>query len=114
MTSRSTQVSRYVITPNNHAIVKVQGNDDTLRLFKINTRYMFGGRPFKLCAYQNALNYSSTDEKPTYLELDLYLDEVHDGDDIENGLAFNEAGAYSESVSEQELSDNLNKLMGGV
>lgn len=114
MTSPSTQVSRYVITPNNHAIVKVQGNDDTLRLFKINTRYMFGGRPFKLCAYQNTLNYSSTDEKPTYLELDLYLDEVHDGDDIENGLAFNETGAYSESVSEQELSDNLNKLMGGV
>ena len=114
MTSPSTQVSRYVITPNNHAIVKVQGNDDTLRLFKINTRYMFGGRPFKLYAYQNTLNYSSTDEKPTYLELDLYLDEVHDGDDIENGLAFNETGAYSESVSEQELSDNLNKLMGGV
>ena len=75
---------------------------------------MFGGRPFILYAYQNAMNYDIVDEKPTYLELDLYLDEVHDGDDIENGLAFNETGAYSESVSEQELSDNLNKLMGGV
>ena len=114
MTAPSVQVSRYIITPNNHAIVKVQGNDDTLRLFKINTRYMFGGRPFKLYAYQNAMNYDIVDEKPTYLELDLYLDEAHDGDDIENGLAFNETGVYSESVDEQELSNNLNKLMGGV
>lgn len=89
MTSPSAQVGRYVITPNNHAIVKVQGNKDTLRLFKLNTRYMFGGRPFKLLAYQNALNYDAVHEKPTYLELDLYLDELHDGDDIEAGVAYN-------------------------
>ena len=113
MTSQSAQVGRYVITPNNHAIVKVQGNDDTLRLFKLNTRYMFGGRPFKLLAYQNALNYSSTDEKPTYLELDLYLDELHEGDDIENGVADNGHTSYAESVTVDDMIDRINKLNGG-
>ena len=96
MTAPSTQVGRYIITPNNHAIVKVQGNDDTLRLFQLNTRYMFGGRPFKLYAYQNAINYSVADDRPTYLELDLYLDEEHDGDDKGCGIAYN--GDYNYSI----------------
>lgn len=89
MASPSAQVSRYIITPNNHATIKVQGNKDTLRLFKLNTRHMLGGRPFKLYAYQNALNYDAVHETPTYLELDLYLDELHDGDDVEAGIAYN-------------------------
>lgn len=103
MASPSAQISRYIITPNNHAIVKVQGNDDTLRLFKLNTRYMFGGRPFKLYAYQNALNYSDADDKPTYLELDLYLDELHDGDDIEAGLAYNGDYDYTLSINAGDM-----------
>lgn len=114
MISPSAQVSRYIITPNNHAIIKVQGNDDTLRLFKLNTRYMFGGRPFKLYAYQNALNYSEADDKSTYLELDLYLDELHDKDDIENGIAYNGDDSYSSSVNESDLAERLNKLNGGI
>lgn len=103
MTSPSAQVSRYIITPNNHAIVKVQGNDDALRLFKLNTRYMFGGRPFKLYAYQNALNYNVDNDKPTYLELDLYLDEIHDGDDIEAGLAYNGDYDYTLSINAGDM-----------
>lgn len=96
MTSPSQQVSSYIITPNNHAIVMVQGNEDTLRLFKLNTRYMFNGRPFKLLAYQNALYYDLTNQVPTLLYLDLYLDELHDKDDIENGIAYN--GEYDYTV----------------
>ena len=65
MTSPSQQVSSYVITPNNHAVVMVQGNADTLRLFKLNTRYMFNGRPFKLLAYQNAILYDLQNQVPT-------------------------------------------------
>lgn len=103
MTSPSAQVSRYVITPNNHAVVKVQGNKDTLRLFKLNTRYMFGGRPFKLYAYQNALNYDATHEMPTYLELDLYLDELHDGDDVEAGIAYNGDYDYSLQINAGDM-----------
>lgn len=96
MTSPSQQVSSYIITPNNHAVVMVQGNEDTLRLFKLNTRYMFNGRPFKLLAYQNALLYDLQNQTPTLLYLDLYLDELHDKDDVANGLAYN--GEYNYSV----------------
>lgn len=74
----------------------VQGNADTLRLFKLNTRYMFNGRPFKLLAYQNALLQDLLNQTPTLLYLDLYLDELHDKDDIENGLAYN--GDYNYAI----------------
>lgn len=93
MASPSAQVSTYIITPNNHAVVMVQGNADTLRLFKINTRYILGGRPFKLLSYQNAIN-SADIPTPTLLYLDLYLDEAHSGDDIENQLADNSSIDY--------------------
>lgn len=93
MASPSVQVSTPIITPNNHAVVMVQGNDDTLRLFKYNTRYILGGRPFKLYSWQNAINASGM-SKPTLLYLDLYLDEAHAGDDIENQLADNSSIDY--------------------
>ena len=96
MSSPSVQVSRYVLTPNNHATVMVQGNVNTLRLFKTNTRYVLGGRPFKLYGYQNALNLNLTTDYDTLLYLDLYLDEIHDGDDLEVGLAYN--GDYNYKV----------------
>ena len=96
MSSPSNQVSRYIITPNNHATVMVQGNDDTLRLFKTNTRYILGGRAFKLYAYQNALNLNLDTNYDTLLYLDLYLDELHDGDDLVNGVAYN--GDYNYKV----------------
>ena len=74
----------------------VQGNDDTLRLFKTNTRYILGGRAFKLYAYQNALNLNLDTNYDTLLYLDLYLDELHDGDDLVNGVAYN--GDYNYKV----------------
>lgn len=93
MQSPSPQVSTPIITPNNHAVVMVQGNEDVYRLFKLNTRYILGGRPFKLLSYQNAIN-SVGIKKPTLLYLDLYLDETHTGDDIENQLADNSSVDY--------------------
>lgn len=94
MTSPAEQVGRYILTPNNHATIMVQGNSDTLRLFKINTRYILGGRPFKLLAYQNALIDKAVAPNPTLLYLDLYLDEIHSGDDIENQIADNSSIDY--------------------
>lgn len=105
MASPSAQVSQNIITPNNHAVVKVQGNEDTLRLFKLNTRYIFGGRPFKLYGYQNALNYDLDRQTPTYLELDLYLDEIHDKDDLERQLADNGNYIYSVSIDSNGISN---------
>ena len=110
MTSPSQQVSSYIITPNNHATVMVQGNADTLRLFKLNTRYMFGGRPFKLLAYQNALIDDSISPTPTLLYLDLYLDELHANDSIENQLADNGQYQYSIEID----SDNMSLTNGAV
>lgn len=109
MASPSQQVSSYIITPNNHAVVMVQGNKDTLRLFKLNTRYIFNGRPFKLLAYQNALLQDLSNQNPTLLYLDLYLDEIHDKDDIENGLAYNGEYIYNIKID----ADNM-ELSNGV
>lgn len=103
MTSPSQQVSSYVITPNNHAVVMVQGNADTLRLFKLNTRYMFNGRPFKLLAYQDALLYDLNYQQPTLLYLDLYLDELHEQDDIENNLAYNGEYDYTIQIDADDM-----------
>ena len=110
MTSPSQQVSSYILTPNNHAIVMVQGNSDTLRLFKLNTRYMFSGRPFKLLAYQNAILYDLQNQTPTLLYLDLYLDELHDKDDVENELAYN--GEYDYTI--QIDADNMELINGSM
>ena len=103
MSSPSAQVSRYVITPNNHAVVMVQGNVDTLHLFKTNTRYILGGRPFKLYGYQNALNLNLTTNYDTLLYLDLYLDEVHDGDDFENSVAYNGDYNYTIKINSADM-----------
>lgn len=91
MASPSFQTNTHIITPNNHATVMVQGNEDTMRLFKTNTRYILGGRPFKLSGYQNAIEYSLTRDMPTMLYLDLYLDEIHPNDDLVNQIADNES-----------------------
>ena len=103
MSNPSNQVSRYVITPNNHATVMVQGNADTLRLFKTNTRYILGGRPFKLYGYQNALNLNLTTDYDTLLYLDLYLDEIHDGDDLVNGVAYNGDYDYKVKINSKPM-----------
>ena len=96
MTSPSVQVSNAVITPNNHAIVIVQANSDTMRLFTYNKRFIIGGRAFKLTAYQNALMANVEEKEPTILYLDLSLDELHDGDDLVNQVANN--GAYDYAI----------------
>ncbi len=112
MSSPSSQVSRYIITPNNHAVVIVQGNEDTRRLFKINTRYILGGRPFKLYAYQNAIYGNATAQDSTLLYLDLYLDEIHDKDDLVNSIADN--GTYDYEVKINSTDMTLSSESTGV
>ena len=110
MASPAQQTSRYIITPNNHALVIVQGNDLTLRLLKTNTRYMLSGRPFKLLSYQNAVEYSAKEQQTTLLYLDMYLDEIHDKDDIEKQIADN--GDYNYSIKIN--SNNLSLVHGSI
>ena len=113
MQSPNARVTTYLLTPNNHATVMVQGNADTIRLFKLNTRYILGGRPFKLWAYQNTLNPNLSTDYDTLLYLDLYLDEEHDGDDIANQLADNSSMDYSGDDDLNKILDNAGKLGGG-
>lgn len=90
MASPSARVTNDIITPNNHAVVMVQENATTQRLFKTNTRFILSGRPFKLYGYQNATNqFPEAPEKGSLMELDLYLDEIWDEDDLEGGVAWN-------------------------
>ena len=98
MSAPNAQVTRYVLTPNNHATVKVQGNKDTYRLFKLNTRYILGGRPFKIYGYQNAILDKLNDDFPNMMTLELFLDELHDGDNLENQLADNGDYVYYVSI----------------
>lgn len=97
------QVGRYVITPNNHLTVMVQGSEETWRLLRLNTRYIIGARVFKLNAYQNALN-NADEGIPSLLYLDLYLDELHDGDNIDTQIADNGKFDYSISINSDDIS----------
>lgn len=103
MSSPAQQVSTYVITPNNHATVMVQGNPDTIRLLKLDTRYILGGRPFKLLSFQNTLVDKSIKDYPTLLYLDLYLDEKQAKDDIENQIAYNGDYIYKVEINSSDL-----------
>ena len=82
------QVSRYINTPNNHATVILQGNEDTLRLCQTNTRFMLDGRPFKLWGYQKSV-HTAQKKIATLIYLDMYLDEIHAEDDRVNQIADN-------------------------
>ena len=106
MSSPSAQTSRYIITPNNHAVVMVQGNDLSHRLLRTNTRFILGGRPFKLLAYQNAIEDDAVSPENTLMYLDLYLDEIHNKDDIINGIADNGDYNYQISISSQDMTIN--------
>lgn len=104
MSSPSAQTSKYIITPNNHAVVMVQGNDLSHRLLKTNTRFILGGRPFKLLAYQNAIEDDVVSPENTLMYLDLYLDEIHDKDDIIHGLAENGEFNYNIVINSSDMS----------
>lgn len=103
MSSPSAQTSKYIITPNNHAVIMVQGNDLSHRLLKTNTRFILGGRPFKLLAYQNAIEDDVCSPENTLMYLDLYLDEIHDKDNIAQGIAENGEFNYEIALNASDM-----------
>ena len=105
MASPSARVTNDIITPNNHATIMVQENATTQRLFKTNTRFILSGRPFKLYGYQNATNqFPNAPNNGSLMELDLYLDELWDEDDLENGVAWN---GYVEEQEEPIVEEGI-------
>ena len=86
MSSPAMQVTQSILTPNNHAVVMIQGNDLTNAQLKTNMRFILGNRPFKLYGYQNTLINNLTSTTSTLLYLDLYLDEIQANDDLMNSM----------------------------
>lgn len=103
MMSPNVQISRYVITPNGHITVMCQANENTLRLFTLNKRFVLDGRVFRINAFQNSLEYSVSNAKPTLLLLDMYLDEIQANDDMVNQIADNGKYDYKVNLNSEDM-----------
>lgn len=103
MTASSNRVTSSVITPNNHASVKVQQNAFTDRLFKTNTRFILGGRPFKITGMQNATNQFINNDLASLMDIDLFLDEIWEQDNLEDGIAYNGTYDYIVDIGGQDM-----------
>lgn len=117
MSSPAMQVTQSILTPNNHAVVMIQGNDLTNAQLKTNMRFILGNRPFKLYGYQNTLINNLTSTTSTLLYLDLYLDEIQANDDLMNSIAFN--GHFNYTIVPNQLSidvlpDSIGNLTANV
>lgn len=118
MTASSSRVANSIITPNNHAVIKVQENNITARLFKTNTRFILSGRPFKIYGYQNATEQFPNSEKSScMIEMDLFLDEIWDEDNLEEGLAYNGTYDYTVKINSADMiltKDSIGTLSADV
>ncbi len=96
------------ITPNNHLILLVQGNDDTNKL-KVNQRFIFNGRPWKLVGYNNSL-LQSLEENTTLLYYDLFLDEKLPSDDLIGNIA----NRYEYDYQVNIVQSNFSQVLGSI
>lgn len=87
VTSNNPLIDNNIITPNNKIGITVQANTNTLSL-KVNKRFLFGGRPFKIIGYNNyMIDTISGSQSIMYIE--VQLDEISPYDDFVNGIAYN-------------------------
>ena len=86
-TAASPRVDNNVITPNNRVRVIVQANNDTLP-FKVNKRFIFGDRPFKIIGINNYM-IDTINGKQSILYIQTQLDEISPYDDFVNNIAYN-------------------------
>ena len=86
-TAASPRVDNNVITPNNRVRVIVQANDSTLSL-KVNKRFIFGDRPFKIIGLNNYM-IDVIDGHQNIMYIHTQLDEISPYDDFENNIAYN-------------------------
>ena len=86
-TAASPRVDNNIITPNNRIRVIVQANKDTLTL-KVNHRFIFGDRTFKIIGYNNYM-IDEINGKQSILYIQTQLDEISPYDDFINNIAYN-------------------------
>lgn len=89
------QVGKKVITPNNHYVIIVQGNE-AVQSLKVNQRFIFNNRPFKFAGYNNSLQEMTINGNPSLMYLDVYLDEIEPTDNMELSIA--NYGQYNFSI----------------
>lgn len=102
-TSPSPKYSEDIVTPDNHVVLIVQGNNNT-KWWKQNQRFIFNGRPFKITGFNNYLQNNYVTQDTTILYFDLYLDEIQPGDDIENSIANRYDYVYSVNILQGNFS----------
>ena len=64
----------------------IQGNEKTIQ-WKVNQRFLFNQRPYKITGYNNYMQNNYVDKDTPLLYFDLFLDEIHPDDDLENNVA---------------------------
>lgn len=101
-TSPSPKYMEDIVTPDNHVVMIVQGNKETIK-WKQNKRFIFNGRPFKITGYNNYMQNSYIDQDTTILYIDLYLDEIQPSDDIENNVANRYEHTFSIMIQDGEF-----------
>ena len=104
-TAASPRVDNNIITPNNRIRVIVQANKDTLTL-KVNHRFIFGDRTFKIIGYNNYM-IDTIDGQQSILYIQTQLDETSPYDDFANNIAYN----YSEESQEDDTPEVLNGIV---
>lgn len=87
VTSGSPRVDNDIITPNNRIMITVQANEETLKL-KVNHRFIFADRPFKIISINNYMIDNIGGEQ-SILYFQVQLDEISPYDDFENNIAYN-------------------------
>lgn len=87
VTAGSPRVDNDVITPNNRIMLIVQANQDTT-LLKVNMRFIFGDRPFKIISLNNYM-IDEINGVQNILYYQVQLDEILPWDDFDNGIAYN-------------------------
>ena len=101
-TSPSPQVDNDVVTPNNKIEIICQGNPITSAI-KVNQRFMFRGRPFKVTGYNNYMWLDEKRKDPSIIYMDAYLDEISPYDDLLNNIEYNKETNYKIQIDQGNI-----------
>lgn len=101
-TSPSPQVDNDIITPNNKLTIICQGNATTGTI-KVNQRFMFGKRPFKVTGYNNYMWVDNKRKDSSIIYMDAYLDEISPYDDLIHNIAYNKQMDYSIQIDQGDI-----------
>lgn len=86
LTSANAQVAKTITQANSHIDIIVQGNKDTLEIFK-NLRILVNSVPYRFYAINNYMQKDAVNGETPLLFMDFYLDMLIDEDNVEDNLA---------------------------